>query len=126
MSSKWFDLRRFFAFSPDHVDDFLKNESVRNVLRKQGDNCKASRLIDHYAYFSTPETRASYREFIVSRGYQVKLEDVSATDDGRVVIIFCKLQAPIAIDNETVLLEDHATQLGGEYDGWETEVIRRA
>jgi hypothetical protein len=125
MLGKWFDLRRFVGFSPDNVDSFLKNEAVRSNLRKHGDNSKTPRAIEHYAYFPTDELRASYRDFIISLGYQVEREDFGAGDDGKIVIVFSKVQAPIAIDKETALLDDHARQLGGDYDGWETKVIRR-
>jgi hypothetical protein len=125
VSRKWFDPRRLVDFLFSSADDFFKNETVRATLRKEGDNCKTPRLIEHYAYFPTHEARDSYREFISSRGYKIEREDVRANDVGRLVVIFSKVQAPIAIDRETALLEDRASQLEGDYDGWETEVIRR-
>ena len=95
-------------------------------MRKEGDNCRTPRPIDHYAYFPTSEARARYREFIVSRGYRIEREDVSAADDSKLVIIFSKVDAPVAIDRETFLLENQAMQMGGYYDGWVTDVIRQS
>lgn len=132
MPLKWFDLCRLLRISPQAAegaiealgDDFLKNEPVRASMRENGDNGRMPRPIDHYAYFRSPDMRASYREFILSRGYRVVREDVSGNDDGRMVIIFSKVQVPIAIDKETALLEDYTIKLGGDYDGWEADTIR--
>ena len=125
MTPKWFDPRRLLTSLRSRAGDFLKNEPVRAEMRKNGDDCMMPRPIEHYAYFQAPEGRAAYREIILSRGYVVLHEDMSASGDGRFFILFSKVEAPIAIDKETALLEDHATVLGGEYDGWETDTLRK-
>jgi len=106
-------------------DEFLKNEPVRAGLRENGDNCEVPRPIEHYAYFPTREGQAGYRDFLTSRGYQIDREEADADDEGRSAIVFSQVQAPVAIDQETALLEDQAAELGGEYDGWVTDVIRQ-
>jgi len=104
-------------------DDFLKNEPVRADLRRYGDDGKTPRLIDHYAYFPSREGQAAYRDFVLSRGYKIEREDIDADDRGQLPIFFSKIQAPVAIDKETAFLGARAVNLGGEYDGWETDLV---
>jgi len=106
-------------------NDFTKNEQVRAVMRGNGDNCLIPRAIDHYAYFPTETERASYRAFVMARGYGIDREDRNEDREHPCGIFFSKVQVPDDIDDETMQLEMTAMQMKGDYDGWETDVVRQ-
>ncbi|HAU74174.1 MAG TPA: hypothetical protein DCW88_01160 [Agrobacterium sp.] len=64
-----------------------------------------------------------YRDFLVPRGYSITREAMDASQTARRGVEFSKPQAPNEIDREIELLSATAAKkLGGEYDGWGTEV----
>lgn len=105
-------------------DDFAKNEEVRRVLRSQGDDGSSARQVQHYAYFPTLEAEIRYRDLVLARGYRLDRETNDGSHPKPWSIVFSKLQAPNDIDNETEILNVDAANLGGEYDGWETDIRR--
>jgi hypothetical protein len=97
---------------------------VLEVLCKEGDDGTASRQIDHSAYFSSSAAAQQFSHWVQARGYE--LDQVDATDDGRICVRFfhvgtCKIAD---ISSHTLALWRSAIELGGEYDGWETLVCR--
>jgi hypothetical protein len=115
----------FTPISFASANDFEKNEEIRVVMRRNGDDCRTQRPIQHYAYFTSASDRKQYREFLTSRGYVIDRESDDADRKHPKGIIFSRSQAPIEIDDETAVLDAAAAQFGGEYDGWEADIIRK-
>ncbi|MDB5555201.1 MAG: hypothetical protein JWL86_5185 [Rhizobium sp.] len=113
------------AKADDNIDEFLKNERVRSVLRENGDDCRSPRTVQHFAYFPDAAPQISFREFLVAHGYDIDDEHNEAEGRNAWAVIFSKIQTPVKIDGETALLGEYAGRLGGDYDGWETEVVRK-
>ncbi|HCL65517.1 MAG TPA: hypothetical protein DIC56_11890 [Rhizobium sp.] len=105
-------------------NDFEKNEEVRQILRKQGDDSRTARVVQHYAYFQTSEARDLYRDFLFARGYKVDRESHQDPYFNPWGIVFSKVQVPNDIDVETEELDINAAKFGGEYDGWESGIVR--
>lgn len=116
---------RLLAGSTAVADEFAKNEGIRKILRENGDDGRSYRWIEHNAYFETEADEARYRTLVLSRGYRVDREDGDAPYPRPWHIVFSMLQAPDDIDDETNRLQADAARLDGEYDGWETDVLRR-
>lgn len=109
----------------ENVEEFIKNEEVRSVLRENGDDCRSPRAIQHYAYFPDAKGQKTYLDFVASRGYRIDDEHNEAEGRNAWAVIFSQVQIPIRIDSETAILREYAQTLGGDYDGWETPVIRK-
>jgi hypothetical protein len=107
------------------ADEFAKNEEVRRVLRSNGDDTRIPRDIQHFAYFPSELTQQSFRRFVVSRGYRIDDQHAGGANPLPWALIFSKVQAPLDIDAETEVLRVNAEGFAGEYDGWETAVIRK-
>ncbi|WP_137158310.1 ribonuclease E inhibitor RraB [Rhizobium sp. FKL33] len=127
--SSWRDalarlIARFTPAARSAHPEFAKNETVRKVLRRHGDNGAALRPVQHFAYFSSAEGRREFSDVLSSRGYEIDSQHDDANPPNRFSLIFSKLQAPNAIDDETGALEALAAACRGDYDGWETEVVR--
>lgn len=100
----------------------LSDLKVEISLRQAGDKLERSRKVRHYAYFTSEADRA---QFVASVGalfdatqyldrkdsFGVELEHVCCPDHA-------------SINPLTVRLGREAKQFGGEYDGWETLVVR--
>jgi len=67
--------------------------------------------------------QGQYRDFVQERGYSVDRAGKVGAATNPWSIEFSKSQSPRNIDEETEVLRNAATQLGGSYDGWGTEVV---
>src|SRR5262249_23308638 len=80
--------------------------------------------IDHWAYFPSSTAAEQFSLWVQAQGYE--LDSVSAADDGRLCVRFfhdgsCQLSD---ITSHTIALRRKASDLGGDYDGWETPVCK--
>lgn len=113
------------GFHPVKADEFDKNEQVRAVLRQNGDDGRTPRSIQHFAYFITAGERDTFRDLVVERGYAVDDAHAEGSEPRNWAIAVSKIQAPVDLDDKTGTLEIEAKRLQGQYDGWETDVMRQ-
>jgi hypothetical protein len=100
----------------------VQDLGVLEALKKEGDDGSASRQIDHWAYFPSLATAEQFSQWVEQQGYAAKGADAAA--DGKFRVCFThegKAQWP-DISSHTIRLRRMASELGGEYDGWETMV----
>lgn len=101
----------------------IQDLGVIEALRKGGDNGRASRQIDHWAFFPSRALAEEYSDWLRERGYTLDgIED----DDDRISVRFkhygtTRLED---ISSHTISLQRKARELGGNYDGWETPVCK--
>ena len=100
----------------------IKDLRVLDVLAKQGDNGSMSRRIEHWAYFPSSTAAEQFSLWVQTQGYE--LGSVSTDEDGELRVRFfhdgsCQLSD---ITSHTIALRRKASDLGGDYDGWETPV----
>jgi hypothetical protein len=115
----WRDL-----FPSEGDSQVIMDMRTLDALAKQGDNGAMSRRVEHWAYFPTSAAAEQFSLWVQGQGYG--LGDVGATDDGQQRVRFfhdgsCELPD---ITSRTVVLRRKASELGGDYDGWETPVCK--
>jgi hypothetical protein len=100
-------------------------ERVIEVLAEHGDTLSTVREIDHFAYFPDVAARARYIEKCLAAGFKLRrLSEPYKPGAGFGAIIFHD-----DVPDEEVLLKVHALLTeraaaeGGDYDGWETQLI---
>lgn len=99
---------------------------VLSSLEKHGDDHTADRPVDHWIYFNKKASAMAYGRWLEEEG--VLLADMSATRESifkkvwRVRAQHIGTMDLTAITNMTLKLSRKARELGGEYDGWETQV----
>lgn len=131
----WSSYFEFLAPSEEERQT-IENQSVLQVLQREGDNLTAVRRIDHWLYFPSPETRAKGAEAVVKLGYLIQgdetpTESEQAPTEGeqtpswRLQIYRDDSVEPATIDAATIELFRLAQEHGGAYDGWETFVVRQ-
>jgi regulator of ribonuclease activity B len=123
------DQASFDAFLEEHglldSDAETLNERVFELLAAQGDELTQIREIDFFAYLPTPEARAQYIDKCLAAGFQLRATlEPNEHSDSYGVIVFHN-DAP---DEQTMkkiweLLTDFAEKCGGNFDGWETQVV---
>ncbi len=110
---------------PTHDDwQVIKDLEVIEALRKQGDEGTASRQIDHWAYFPSHDTVEEFSQWLRERGYN--LDGSDPADDGKICVRF-RHEGTVQladITSHTIALQRRASELGGDYDGWETPVCK--
>jgi len=109
--------------SPEDLER-IKNRDVLDVLVDKGDVLTAAREVQHWIYFRSEQTRASFRETAVKAGFRVKSE--SQVEGHLPFGISVARTQPVEqglIDATVIELLRLAQRFEGEYDGWETPVV---
>jgi len=119
------DLYREFLYPAPKQMESIQNRRVLASLEKNGDALKQGREIDHWAYFPTAEARDRFVQRALELGYALRPDASSKADRGFLARMF-RVDVPsyANIDDVTWPLHEAATEAGGEYDGWESPVIR--
>jgi hypothetical protein len=105
-------------------DDWQVIEDLRllDALKQQGDDGTASRQIDHWAFFSSQAATEEFSRWLDQQGYVGTVTEVA--DGGRFRVSFSHTGTVqlSEITSHSISLRRKASDLGGEYDGWETLV----
>lgn len=104
----------------------IHNHKVCDRLKQSGDSLQLPRAIEHKAYFETLEKRESFIGRIQSESFRVK--DLTEPDENYPMpgVSFYRQDKPFYydIDALTLHLIELTREHGGEYDGWETSVVK--
>lgn len=104
----------------------IQDMRVVEALMREGDDGTASRPIEHWAYFPTPEIAKGYSEWLIAEGYRV--DGMEGRDDGSHGVRFAH-EGTVQLSDitrHTITLCRMAAEMQGEYDGWETVVCGKA
>ena len=119
--------RTYFGFLHPSPEDLavIRNRRVCLALQQHGDTLTAPREIDHWAYFPDESARARFVREVEALGFAVRDTNHIDGSERPFGIQFFRVDTPDleTIDDLTVPLEHAAREQGGEYDGWESQVI---
>ena len=105
----------------------IKNQSVVQQLKENGDQSDVARPIRHFVYFpeNFKEQVKNYKTWIAENGFQILSEVVA--EQNNLLLKFSRNDCPnfYVINDVCLPLWDYAQQLGGVYDGWETQIIEK-
>ncbi len=102
------------------------NAQVLGVLREHGDSLTGVREIDHFAYFVTPQLRARFVDRCLAIGFKLRAttEPSEHSDKYGAMIFHSDMPDEEVLGRITTRLIELAQECGGEYDGWETQVVK--
>ncbi len=106
----------------------IEDLRVLLVLGQHGDSGLRPRQVEHWAYFGDRSSAGRFARWCTDNGYALDGDaQPHRSDDGKFGVRFSHIgPATIeAINERTVAADRAARQLGGEYDGWETMLIKR-
>lgn len=115
-----------FLFPSDTLRDFMDNQKVLMALQRAGDKLTRSRAIDHFAYFKSEADRTCFISYILKKGFRVTRKDNNGEAGLPYALLFTRTDRPAVntISKVTLDLRRQASRCNGEYNGWETIVIR--
>ena len=107
----------------DEEHEREQNRLAVEALEENGDDLTTPREIDHFVYFEDFDGMTRFEKQADQLGFRVRHH--VETDDGRPGLQVYRIDIPSfeRIDAITLPLYRAAREVGGEYDGWESEVI---
>lgn len=103
----------------------IRDEWVLRQLAENGDIAAKTRKVDHWAYFRSRVEAEAFARWAVRTGFdKVSVAKVESRLPFQVKSSHQGTMEPGAVSEWTLLQDRKARELGGEYDGWETEVMR--
>ena len=103
---------------------YINDLELVHVLEGHGDPGDVPRDISHWAYFDTVGDRNRFQEEISALGYEIDDAHSEAEGERPHALQFRNTVAPLEIFPYTERLEMTADECNGQYDGWETMVLR--
>jgi hypothetical protein len=100
--------------------------SMVELLHRNGDMEGVRRRIDHWAHFPTAKSAAKFTAWALTGPLKHDARR-SGVDDGKhcVRLYHVGTTRQKELSHHSIQLNRKATELGGHYDGWETQVVRR-
>jgi len=116
----------FYYLYPSDVNrQSIENRRVCYTLERNGDKLIEAREIDHWSYFADSDSRNAFVNDAAALGFSVRKLSESV-DDHRHCAHLWRIDVPSldAIDDVTIPLFNLAAKHSGEYDGWESVVVK--
>ncbi|MGX2032457.1 MULTISPECIES: DUF695 domain-containing protein [Methylocaldum] len=115
-----------FLYPSDEDRERIQNRRTCEALERNGDRLEKERPIEHWVYFPDSDSRQKFSSHAATLGYTtVALIEPESDQNSYGIRLSCIGVPSIAnIDDLTIPLFRAARDYGGEYDGWETEVVR--
>jgi uncharacterized protein (TIGR01619 family) len=116
-----------FLYPNDAVMEYMSNEKVITQLRQAGDKLDKPRDIEYVFYFADEKSRDAFIKAVAGQGFEVEKEYVK--DDPkkrpyRVILARAGMVDVSDISQVTLELKQKAQQFAGDYDGWNTVLIK--
>jgi hypothetical protein len=123
--AEW-EVYRKLLFPTGREWQMIHNHHTCDRLKAAGDNLRLARAIEHRAYFETPEACGQFAAAVVKEGFTAQKELPPTEQSPLFGLQFYRTDAPYYynIDALTLTLIDLSAYFGGQYDGWETSLVK--
>jgi hypothetical protein len=115
-----------FLYPNEETLEYMANARILYQLKSEGDKLDKPRLIEHWLYFEDSNSRDTFIKYAEAEKF--KVEDKAYLDN---VTLHYQLHISRVdsvdagfINALTIRLKRKANELGGNYDGWETILIK--
>ncbi len=100
-----------------------QNRLAVEALEDNGDDLATPREIDHFIYFGELDSLTRFEQQAEALGFRVRSH--VETEEGRPGLQVYRIDIPSfeRIDEVTLPLYRAALDCGGQYDGWESQVV---
>ncbi len=115
-----------FLYPSDVIMEYISNEKVLSNLMKAGDKLIKPRQVDHWLYFRTETSREQFIKYALQQKYKVEAKDFHKDSKLQYSLHLSRIDKVdiTSISALTLLLRQKAKEFDGDYDGWETFVIK--
>lgn len=123
--SKW-DIYAESIYPNVYAMQSIQNNRVIMNLEKHGDSMIVSRPVEHWCYFKTNEGREKFTAAVQIKGFEINNQSFSAENERPFGVQFVRMDSVELshINEVTWELLELCIENDGEYDGWETPIIR--
>jgi regulator of RNase E activity RraB len=101
----------------------MANRGVIEALGKHGDDGRAPRQIDHLIIVGDRQQADRLARAVTGHGFALKPGTPTEQPDALWWVEFHKVEAPVEIDEATIMLSRLAREHDGEYDGWGGQAV---
>ncbi|MFT3825030.1 MAG: DUF695 domain-containing protein [Chitinophagaceae bacterium] len=114
-----------FLYPSEEVLEFMKNQKVLLNLTQAGDKLEKERKVDHFIYFTSEKDQDCFITYATAQNFKVEGKDkVTGTRPFKLQISRTDKVDAVSITPLTLELRKQASRCNGDYDGWETFVIK--
>ena len=117
--SAYFD----FLYPNEKQRQMMANRQTVRALGNEGDDGRTPRQVDHLILTGTREGAETIIQAVSALGFRLKPGTPFEGEDGGWGVEFDKIEAPVEIDETTIMLRELAREHGGDYDGWGCEPV---
>ena len=105
---------------------YMSNQQILVQLQSAGDDLSKERQVDHWIYFPDKSKRDLFIIDVKKNGFKIESQDIINNSGLPYQLHISRIDY---IDMESISklslnLRRKAKELGGDYDGWETFVIK--
>ena len=121
------DLYINFLYPNDEIKNFMSNRDTVIQLKNAGDNVISPRKIEHYATFSTTNEMNLFAEAVEKLAYTIDYKKKVKSNEFPHEVKFYRNNS-VTLENTmkfTTELINLAKEMNGNYDGWETFVVKK-
>jgi hypothetical protein len=123
--SKWeayFD----FLYPNEEIYEYMGNQKVVMGLQNAGDKLEKERKVDHWLYFPTAKDRDCFITYAVANKFKIESKIINKKSDLKFSL---EISRTDKVDLESINpisweLRKQAKNCHGDYDGWETVVVK--
>jgi Family of unknown function (DUF695)/Regulator of ribonuclease activity B len=115
-----------FIYPNEETRETMANQKVVIKLQEAGDKLDKPRQVDHWIYFPTEKDRNCFVPYLVQHNFKIETGEKRADSKERIklhILRTDKVDLP-SINKLTLELRKEAKKCNGDYDGWETFVIK--
>jgi len=104
----------------------IGNRDVLDVMKREGDSPVIPREVMHWIYFKASDCRSSFRSEVEALGYRIDSEnEVQTATPYSIAVSRTQSIEQDRIDETVLELFRLAERFSGEYDGWESPVMKQ-
>ncbi|MFK7775849.1 MAG: DUF695 domain-containing protein [Saprospiraceae bacterium] len=116
-----------FLYPNEDIQNYMGDQAVLEHLESVGDDMTTPRQLDHWVYFATEADGKEFIKEIKTEGFQVV--GINKLDEGELPFqLQFKKESNIDLDSVyelTTHLRLLAKKYNGDYDGWETFIVKK-
>lgn len=106
------------------MDATKGDQQVLEELKRVGSNLSLPHSLLHYLYFDKKLMAIDVAEILIKDGYQVKVKLGADGENWLTLASHSIIPTNEVIEEIRSKMERIASSFGGEYDGWEAEVVK--
>jgi hypothetical protein len=115
-----------FLYPNEETQEYMSNEKVVGKLVESGDDLSQARQVNHWLYFKTERERGLFLVYAQKDKFKLEAEKYSANSALPYSLQISRNDKVdlASISAITLRMRRKAKELNGDYDGWETFVIK--